>query len=81
MLHELQKGAADMLRKLASKDLREPGNINVLLDVVMWLGVVLILICSAPKSVNLSNMIYIAFAVTFVCIAWCIFHYTVLRRQ
>lgn len=78
MLGELWKGLADSLRTLAHKDLTKPGNLNGFIDLLLWIVVILLAkFCS--QSVNPSIMFYMAFALTVVCIGWCILHYTVLR--
>ena len=77
-LTEIGRGFADVLRAIARKDLKEPAYLNALLDVSTWVVVIILAIIPfALKSP--SMMFYLAFALTLVCIGWCIFHYTVLR--
>ncbi len=80
MSGELVKGLADSLRTLALKDLTKPGNLNGFIDLLLWVVVILLAkFCS--QSVNPSTMFNMAFALTVLCIVWCIFHYTVLRHR
>lgn len=77
-LAEIGGGFADVLRAIARKDLTEPAYLNALLDVSTWI-VVIILAITPFALKNSSVMFYLAFALTLICVGWCIFHYTVLR--
>jgi hypothetical protein len=77
---ELEKGLADSLREVSRKDLTKPGNLNGYIDIVLWVAVILISIfCS--ETVNPTLMVSLAFGATFLCIVWCIIHYTIMQHK
>lgn len=80
-LDEIGKGIADMMQALVRKDLREPANLQALLDTVKWAA--LIALCTIPFLANRDplSMFRMALIFTFVSIGWCIYHYTILRSR
>ena len=75
---ELSKGLADVCRALATRDLREPANIEALLDVVLW--VVVIVLSGIYALFDLGSpfsMFVMVFWITVASFVWLIFHYTV----
>jgi len=78
--NELQKGLGDIGRALASKDLREPANIEALLDIILWIAVVLLAFIFSIRDWGSSfSMFCMAFWFTVASFVWLIIHYTVRR--
>lgn len=78
-MSDVWRGVADLLRALGKKDLREPANVNALLDVFLWIVVLLLGVtrCSGDGVLSMFKMV---FGLTLVCIIWAVYHYTVLGR-
>lgn len=79
-LNEIVKALGDIGRALAGKDLREPANIEALVDVLLILALIALSIISSMSGWGSTfTMFYMVFAFVFLSIVWCVFHYTVLR--
>lgn len=84
-LDNLTQGFSDIGRALASKDLKEPANIEALVDVIVWMAAIAFAMILASRGESSSFTLFcMAFALTFLSLIWCVYHYTVrniLRKR
>ena len=79
-LENLTQGISDIGRALASKDLKEPANIEALVDVVLWIAVLaIVFILACRGEAGYFTLFCMAFGFTIASMIWLVIHYTILR--